>query len=262
MNTNARETAPQAVGTVGPGGYCPDRRRPDRPARLSSLFVRQQSHDRNIYTVVALQPDRAQRQVRYRPDQPRRHRRHGAGIRELLQPELLPERLLQRRGPRPGQLHQRLRRLHVARQSGAAATRPSTRRSEADQSRDGAGQGPSRPTSTTRSRSSPQFKFVGRRALRRLLVADRQHDQPAEHGRATCCSPMPSRPTPSPACAAARSSSPTQVQTYYVSYSTSFNPSLEQLVTTTGTSQPLPPETNEALRSSAPSTTCWAAISS
>lgn len=39
---------------------------------------------------------------------------------------------------------------------------------------------------------------------------------------------------------------PDKVQTYYASYSTSFNPSLEQLVNTTGTSSPLPPQTNEA----------------
>ena len=39
---------------------------------------------------------------------------------------------------------------------------------------------------------------------------------------------------------------PTHEQSYYVSYSTSFNPSLEQLVSTTGLSQPLPPVTNEA----------------
>jgi len=38
---------------------------------------------------------------------------------------------------------------------------------------------------------------------------------------------------------------PTHEQSYYVSYSTSFNPSLEQLVSTTGLSQPLPPVTNE-----------------
>ena len=35
-------------------------------------------------------------------------------------------------------------------------------------------------------------------------------------------------------------------QSYYASYSTSFNPSLEQLVNTTGTSQPLPPEQNQS----------------
>ena len=35
-------------------------------------------------------------------------------------------------------------------------------------------------------------------------------------------------------------------QSYYVSYSTSFNPSLEQLVNTTGTTSPLPPEQNQA----------------
>src|SRR5205814_809496 len=39
---------------------------------------------------------------------------------------------------------------------------------------------------------------------------------------------------------------PDKVQSYYFSYSTSFNPSLEQLVSTTGASAPLPPETNEA----------------
>ena len=39
---------------------------------------------------------------------------------------------------------------------------------------------------------------------------------------------------------------PTKHQSYYVSYSTSFDPSLEQLTSTTGASQPLPPETNAA----------------
>jgi len=39
---------------------------------------------------------------------------------------------------------------------------------------------------------------------------------------------------------------PDKVQSYYFSYSTSFNPSLEQLVSTTGAQDPLPPETNEA----------------
>jgi len=39
---------------------------------------------------------------------------------------------------------------------------------------------------------------------------------------------------------------PTQQQSYYLSYSTSFNPSLEQLVNTTGGTQPLPPQENRA----------------
>ena len=39
---------------------------------------------------------------------------------------------------------------------------------------------------------------------------------------------------------------PTKAQSYYASYSTSFNPSLEQLTSTTGLSQPLPPEENKA----------------
>jgi catecholate siderophore receptor len=37
---------------------------------------------------------------------------------------------------------------------------------------------------------------------------------------------------------------PARQQTYYFSYSTSFDPSLEQLTSTTGLTQPLPPETN------------------
>ncbi len=39
---------------------------------------------------------------------------------------------------------------------------------------------------------------------------------------------------------------PTSAQTYYLSGSTSFNPSLEQLVSTTGGTQPLPPQQNRA----------------
>ena len=39
---------------------------------------------------------------------------------------------------------------------------------------------------------------------------------------------------------------PTQAQSYYLSYSTSFDPSLEQLTSTTGVTQPLPPEDNVA----------------
>lgn len=39
---------------------------------------------------------------------------------------------------------------------------------------------------------------------------------------------------------------PSKSQSYYASYSTSFNPSLEQLVTTTGITRPLPPESNRA----------------
>jgi catecholate siderophore receptor len=39
---------------------------------------------------------------------------------------------------------------------------------------------------------------------------------------------------------------PTDAQSYYLSYSTSFNPSLEQLTVTTGATQPLPPEQNRA----------------
>ena len=44
---------------------------------------------------------------------------------------------------------------------------------------------------------------------------------------------------------------PAKEQTYYFSYSTSFNPSLEQLTSTTGLTQPLPPETNQSFEAGA-----------
>ncbi len=44
---------------------------------------------------------------------------------------------------------------------------------------------------------------------------------------------------------------PTPAQSYYLSYSTSFNPSLEQLVNTTGGSDPLPPQQNLAYEAGA-----------
>jgi catecholate siderophore receptor len=44
---------------------------------------------------------------------------------------------------------------------------------------------------------------------------------------------------------------PTLAQSYYVSYSTSFNPSLEQLTNTTGATTPLAPETNKAYEAGA-----------
>jgi len=44
---------------------------------------------------------------------------------------------------------------------------------------------------------------------------------------------------------------PTSAQTYYVSYSTSFNPSLEQLTSTTGITQPLAPEKNTSYEAGA-----------
>ncbi|HEX7687437.1 MAG TPA: TonB-dependent siderophore receptor [Burkholderiaceae bacterium] len=40
---------------------------------------------------------------------------------------------------------------------------------------------------------------------------------------------------------------PTPLQSYYVSYSTSFDPSLEQLTNTTGATRPLPPASNKAI---------------
>lgn len=44
---------------------------------------------------------------------------------------------------------------------------------------------------------------------------------------------------------------PSKAQSYYASYSTSFNPALEQLTSTTGISAPLPPETNKAYEAGA-----------
>src|SRR5262249_22199178 len=52
VNTNARETAPQSVGTINSAGVftaAPAGGFTNQP--LSNLFVRQQTHDRNIYDI-------------------------------------------------------------------------------------------------------------------------------------------------------------------------------------------------------------------
>ncbi len=72
VTTDARETAPQSIGRCRPRACSrPSRRAPSTvPAAafsslpLSSLWVRQQSHDRNDPRQVAVQPDRAQHHVR------------------------------------------------------------------------------------------------------------------------------------------------------------------------------------------------------
>lgn len=87
---------------------------------------------------------------------------------------------------------------------------------------------------------SPQFKLVG---------GLRQDRYSASIGNS-----MPTATTPATADQTVNFTSvraggiwqPTAAQSYYLSYSTSFNPSLEQLVSTTGSSQPLPPATNKA----------------
>ena len=56
MNTNVRETAGQAVGTVDRGRLRAGLQRSDGTpysgVPLSQLYIRQQSHDRNIYDIT------------------------------------------------------------------------------------------------------------------------------------------------------------------------------------------------------------------
>ena len=86
---------------------------------------------------------------------------------------------------------------------------------------------------------SKEWKLVAGLRYDRYNAQLDQLDQPAARRRA--------RPSTSPACAPGVIYQPTDAQSYYVSYGTSFNPSLETLTLTSG-QQSLDPEKNKSVR--------------
>ncbi len=87
---------------------------------------------------------------------------------------------------------------------------------------------------------NPQFKLVG---------GLRYDSFSASIGNSIASATVPASTSQTVTYASVRTGGiwqPTQQQSYYLSYSTSFNPSLEQLVNTTGGTQPLPPQENRA----------------
>ena len=118
VNTDARETAPQTRRHAVADRRLHRRRRRRRHAvqrRAAQPALRPPAEPRPQHPRRhARQPDRADGEVRHRPAQHTPAGRRRARLRELLQPELLPHRHLQRRAAAVAVRDQRLRRLHAA----------------------------------------------------------------------------------------------------------------------------------------------------
>ena len=221
--------------------------RPYSALPLTNLYVRQQSHDRNIYDIVALQPDRAQR----RSSTPGRSSTHAAGRHRA-------------RATRPTTTRT------TSATASATASRSDRRRTSGyvgctpllypGQRRQFAGQRAEQCRQPCDRRSAkcgrrlfqrhdqrhPAAQAGRRRALGPLLFADRQLDQHRQHAGQHDAAAMPSRPSTSPACAAAdlrsrRRSSPTTSRTAPRSIRRSSSWSRPP-----APRQPLPPENNKA----------------
>ncbi|MBS0521999.1 MAG: TonB-dependent siderophore receptor [Proteobacteria bacterium] len=248
VNTNARETAPQSVGTIAANGsFVAAPAGGFTAVSPNNLYVRQQSHDRNIFDVAIDN----QTELTWKFDTGPVEHNLLTGI------ELGYESYYNQNSYRPGTCN------GVPLQSPFATNGYVGCTSLYYPSSSGDPGGPQIPSNlaTAQARSFagyfndtitviPQLKLVGgvrydvywaqigntintlnTAGNNTLAYADQTTTFASVRGGVIW--------------------QPTQEQTYYVSYSTSFNPSLEQLVSTTGVSQPLPPETNESIEGGA-----------
>ncbi len=243
VNTNARETAPQSVGTVGaPGGFT--QLATQNALYPSQLYVRLQSHDRNIFQWSLYN----QSELTAKFDT-------GPVAHTLLTGvELGYESYYNQNYARNGTCN------GVALQAATATTGYVGCTSLSDPST--ASSSPPNVPQTPTNLATAQARAFGGYLNDTItiipevkLVGGVRYDvYYAEIGNTINALNTPANTTLAYANQTSTFTSvrggpifqPDKVQTYYASYSTSFNPSLEQLVTTTGTSQPLPPTTNEA----------------
>jgi catecholate siderophore receptor len=242
VNTNARETAPQSVGTVNPltGAFTPvGGGQSGLP--LSSLYVRQQSHDRNIF----------QWSVYNQTELSAKFDTGSIGHSVLLGADLGYESYYNQNYARNGTCGATA--LSAANSTtGYVACTPLLSPSGVDP---GVAQIPTN-LATAQARAFggylndtitiiPEVKLVGGV---RYDVYWSQIGNSINLQNTTGNSTLgyAERTDTFTSVRGGPIFQPDKVQTYYASYSTSFNPSLEQLVSTTGTSAPLPPQTNEA----------------
>ncbi len=242
VNTNARETAPQGVGFINAAGvYTPITTQTNLPT--SQLYVRQQSHDRNIFQWTVTNQTELTAKFDTGPI------KHSV----LTGIDLGYESYYNQNYARNGSCNGVTLAAANATSGYVACT------SLNDPSGIGSpGTSPQIPTnlSTAQARSFggylndtitiiPEVKLVGglRYDVYYAEIGNTINNQNTA-GNSTLA--YANQTNTFTSVRGGPIFQPDKVQTYYASYSTSFNPSLEQLVTTTGTSQPLPPTTNEA----------------
>jgi catecholate siderophore receptor len=248
VNTNARETAPQSVGTLSPtGAFVAAPAGGFTNVPLNNLFVRQQSHDRNIFDISVYN----QTELNAKFDTGSIKHNLLAGL------ELGYESYYNQNSYRPGTCN------GVAMQSPFATNGYVGCTSLMFPTGGGDPGGPSIPSNlaTAQARSFagylndtvtviPEIKLVGgvRYDVYWAQIGNTINNLNTAGNNTLAYADQTTT------FASVRGGvifQPSEAQSYYVSYSTSFNPSLEQLVSTTGSSQPLPPEQNEAIEAGA-----------
>lgn len=240
VNLNARETAPQSVGTIGPGGYT--LLATQNALYPSQLSVRQQSHDRNIFSWAVYNQTELSAKFDTGP----------IGHAVLTGIELGYESYYNQNYARNGACN------GVALQAATATTGYTGCTSLSDPSGQGSANLTQTPTNLATGQAKafagylndtitiiPEVKLVG--GVRYdVYYAQIGNSINALNTTANTTLAYAERTDTFASVRGGPIFQPDKVQTYYASYSTSFNPSLEALITTTGTSQPLPPQTNEA----------------
>jgi catecholate siderophore receptor len=243
VDTDARETAPNAVGTVGPGGFSALSLTAISTLPLDTLWVRQQSHDRQIRDWSLFDQAELSTEVQTGP---------------------IAHTLLA--GLELGHDDYRNQGFYRNGSCDGVALNPSTGTSGYvgcepliepvfDASPTSA---PSRRGNLAQGRADTQAVYVNDTlAIGKhfdVVAGVRLDDYAAQISNSLNLTNTPGATSLAAASqrthyASVRTGAiykPTSQQSYYVSYSTSFDPSLEQLTSTTGLTQPLPPETNKA----------------
>jgi len=242
VNTNARETAPQSVGYINAAGaYTAITTQTNLPT--SQLYVRQQSHDRNIYSWSLYNQTELTAKFDTGP----------IGHTVLTGVELGYESYYNQNYARNGSCN------GVALSAANSTSGYVACTSLNDPSGIGSpGTSPQIPTNlaTAQARAFggyindtiqviPEVKLVG--GVRYdVYYAQIGNSINLQNTAGNTTLPYATQTNTFTSVRGGPIFQPDKVQTYYASYSTSFNPSLEQLVSTTGTSAPLPPQTNEA----------------
>jgi catecholate siderophore receptor len=247
VNTNVRETAGQAVGTVTAAGFVPAVNGPTGTpfsgVPLNQLFIRQQSHDRNIYDFTLDNQTELTAKFDTGP----------VGHTFLIGAEFAYESYWNQNYYRAGTCN------------GVAMQTPLATNGYTGCVPAGFTTGSNSPGNVPQQYGNlasaqaytaagyfndtvqvlPWLKLVG--GLRYdYYYAQIGNSQNSANIFGNTTLPYAAQAITNLSSRAGAIIEPTRAQSYYFSYSTSFNPSLEQLVTTTGTSQPLPPEQNEA----------------
>ncbi|MBS0446637.1 MAG: TonB-dependent siderophore receptor [Proteobacteria bacterium] len=235
VRVNARETAPQGIGTVGTGGYTPLSPAGIGSQPLEDLSVRLQSHDRVIHDKSLFNQTELTAKI------------DGGGVRHnlLLGGEIGHDTYRNQAYYRNGNCNGVPLNPSTG-TSGYSSCEPLLDPDYVSSPADA----PSRPGNLATSSASSLGVYVNDIAeigSRFKLVGGLRHDRFQAYVNNTITKPL--RVDQTVNFTSVRLGGiwqPDTAQSYYASYSTSFNPSLEQLTNTTGTTAPLPPEKSRA----------------